>query len=249
MRFALPFAVMTALAAPAAALDLDAMTDAERNAFGENVRSYLMENPQVLMEVIAVLEQQQADAAAMTDQTLVQVNAEALFDDPNSWVGGNPEGDVTIVEFLDYRCGFCKRAHPAVNELVGSDGNIRVIVKEFPILGEQSVMASRFAVATRQIAGDDAYAAVSDALMAMRGEVSPASLGRLAEVLEIDYAEIETVMMSDDVTTILQANRALGDRMQITGTPTFVFGDQLVRGFVELPQMQGIVEELRASQG
>ena len=223
----------------------DAMSDEDRAAFRAEVRAYLLENPEVLMEAIAVLENRQAEAEATRDERLAQVNADALLNDGFSFVGGNPDGDITIVEFIDYRCGFCRRAHPEVAELVESDGNIRVITKEFPILGEQSVLASQFAVATKIVAGDEAYKQVSDALIALRSDVTPASLSSLADAFDLDGAAIMAEMESPAVREVLSNNRALGDRMQITGTPTFVFGDQMVRGYVDLAQMRQIVEAER----
>ncbi len=101
-----------ALSAPAMAFDISAMTDDEKAAFGEAVRDYLMENPQVLIESINVLENRQAQDAAQTDLQLVEANSDALFDDGHSWVGGNPDGDLTMVEFIDYRCGVCRQFTP-----------------------------------------------------------------------------------------------------------------------------------------
>ncbi len=150
------------IASPLAAFDMDAMTDAERDAFRAEIRAYLLDNPEVLMEAIAVLEERQASQQAQGDIDLVSVNAEAIFNDGYSWVGGNPDGDITVVEFMDYRCGYCKKAHPEVTELLGTDGNIRFIVKEFPILGDQSVLAARFAIAVKKVMGDDAYGRAHD---------------------------------------------------------------------------------------
>lgn len=221
------------------------MTDAERADFRAEVRAYLLENPEVLMEAIGVLENRQAEAEATRDERLADVNAEALLNDGFSYEGGNPDGDITIVEFIDYRCGFCRRAHPEVAELVSSDGNIRVITKEFPILGDQSVLASQFAVATKIVAGDAAYKQVSDALIALRSDVSPTSLRSLGSAFDLDVDAIFAEMESPAVQQVLTNNRALGDRMQITGTPTFVFGNQMVRGYVDLAQMRAIVEAER----
>lgn len=223
----------------------DTMTEAERTEFRAEVRAYLLENPEVLMEAIAVLETRQAQAEVLRDDQLVAMNMNALLDDGFSYVGGNPDGDITIIEFTDYRCGFCRRAHPEVAELLESDGNIRMITKEFPILGEQSVVASQFAVATKIVAGDEAYKLVSDALINMRSDVTPASLSALASAFDLDGDAIMAEMDSPAVREVLATNRALGDRMQITGTPTFVFGDQLVRGYVDLAQMRKIIEEER----
>jgi protein-disulfide isomerase len=239
-------AALALAATPALGLEIDNMTEAERAAFRAEVRAYLMDNPEVLMEAIGVLEQRQAEAEAQADGQLVARNRAALFEDGHSWVGGNPEGDITIVEFLDYRCGYCKRAHPEVADLIASDGEIRYVIKEFPILGDQSVLASRFALAVQTVAGDAAYKTVSDALMAQRADVTEASLTELANTLGLDADAIMDKMSSDAVDNVLQSNRMLAQRMQITGTPTFVFEDRMVRGYAPLDAMQQIVEEVRA---
>ncbi|RVT85175.1 DsbA family protein [Rhodobacteraceae bacterium CCMM004] len=239
------FALALALPAAAPAMDLTAMTDAERQAFRDEVRAYLLDNPEVLMEAIGVLEQRQAEAQAQGDAALVAAHAEALFDDPTSWVGGNPDGDVTVVEFLDYRCGYCRRAHPEVAELLAQDGNIRLIVKEFPILGPQSEMASKFALAVREVGGDDAYKVVNDALMTLRADVTPEALRGLAEDQGLDADAIMAAMEGDDIARIIAQNRALGQALQINGTPSFVFGDQLIRGYLPLDAMQEVVAAVR----
>ncbi|MDR9395644.1 MAG: DsbA family protein [Roseovarius sp.] len=244
-RLAAPFAAAALLAGPAAAFDLDDMTEAERASFRAEVRAYLLENPEVIMEAVAVLEQRQAQQQAQDDVSLVQANAEALFEDGHSWVGGNPDGDVTLVEFLDYRCGYCRRAFPEVAELVESDGNIRLIIKEFPILGEQSTMASRFAIATKQIAGDDAYKALHDTLMTFRGEISETALRRVSDTLGLDAEAILAHMDSDDVSRVITANRQLAQRLNLSGTPSFVMEDRMLRGYVPLEAMRDTVEEIR----
>lgn len=243
----LTLAALALAATPALGLELDNMTGAEREAFRAEVRAYLLENPEVLMEAIGVLEQRQAEEGAQADTELVAQNRAALFEDGHSWVGGNPEGDITIVEFLDYRCGYCKRAHPEVAELISGDGNIRYIIKEFPILGDQSVLASRFAVAVQTVAGDEAYKLVSDALMTQRADVTEASLTELSNTLGLETEAIMAEMSSDAVNKVLQSNQLLAQRMQITGTPTFVFEDQMLRGYAPLDAMRQVVDEVRAA--
>lgn len=239
----LGLAALTAL--PAAALDLDAMNDEERAAFGEAVKSYLMENPQVIMDAVDVLRAREAEAQEQADLTLVSDNKDALFNDGFSWVGGNPDGDITLVEFLDYRCGYCKRAHGEVAKLLEADGNIRLIVKEFPILGPQSLVASQYAIATRQIAGDDAYKALHDTIMTFTGDLNVNSLNKMSATLGYDAAAIEAHMESDAVMAEIRQTRELAQKMQITGTPSFVLEDELLRGFLPYDQLEVIVADKR----
>jgi protein-disulfide isomerase len=233
------------LGTQATAVELDAMTDAERAAFRAEIRSYLLENPEVLMEAIGVLEQREQAAKANNDVAMAQNNAALLFDDGHSFVGGNPDGDITIVEFMDYRCGYCKKAHPDVASLITADGNIRYIIKEFPILGDASELASRFAIAVKIVGGEAAYKVAHDTLMEFRGEMTNDSLGRLATSLGLSAADITVTMNSAEVNQIINDNRLLGQAMQITGTPTFVVQDQMLRGYVPKAQMAQIVARVR----
>ena len=236
------------LAAPVQALDLTDMTEAERAAFRAEVRSYLLENPDVIMEAVSVLEQREAEAQQAADREMVAAHAEEIFDDGYSWVGGNPEGDVTLVEFLDYRCSYCRRAHDEVAELVESDGNIRLVVKEFPILGPESLASSRFAIAAKQVAGDDAYHAAKEALIRMTGEVTEVTLTRLAETLGLDADAVLAQMESPEVTEEIRRTRALADTLGITGTPTFVLPDRMLRGYVPLEGMRRVVADVRDAE-
>ena len=245
---ALTLAAGLAAALPATAQDFDIsdMTPEQREAFGTQVRDYLLENPQVIMEAVNALENRQAEQQAVADQQIVADNADALFRDGYSYVGGNPDGDITIVEFSDYRCGYCRRAFPEVEELISSDGNIRFIMKEFPILGEASVTSSRFAIATLMEAGDEAYKAVHDALITLEGEPSEPVLRRLADTLGLDAEAIIARMSDEEVTRRIQETRELATRLQINGTPSFVFGDQMLRGYVPLDGMRQLVDEIRS---
>jgi len=226
------------LHSPAIAAD---MTDAERDAFRAEVRAYLLENPEVLMEALEVL-QARADAAeGKQDLDLVAAHQDKLMQDGASWVGGNPDGDVTIVEFTDYRCGYCRKAFAEIEELVKSDGNIRFVVKEFPILGEASVISSRFAIAVLQLHGPDVYKHAHDGLITLRGAPDDASLAALAGELGLDPAPILARMSAPEVEAVIAANHALGDALKISGTPTFVVGRQMLRGYLPLEQMQKVV--------
>ncbi len=222
------------------------MTAEERATFRAEVRAYLLENPEVLVEAMDILQSREETASAERDAMLLQAKSEEIFTSPADWVGGNLEGDVTLVEFMDYRCGYCRKAHDEVQTLVESDGNIRYVIKEFPILGEGSLLSSQFAIAVRLLHGDAAYKAAHDALITLRGDPTPETLGRLATDLGHDPAPILAKMPSEEVMTVISANHALADEMQISGTPTFVMKDMMVRGYVPLEGMQQIIADVRA---
>lgn len=223
------------------------MSDAERSAFRAEVRAYLLENPEVLIEAMTELQARKDAADIAKDQALLTTFKAELFNDPNSYVGGNPEGDITIVEFTDYRCTYCRKAFAEIEELIKSDGNIRFVVKEYPILGDASVISSRFAVAVLQLHGAEAYKAAHDGLIMLRGEPDAATLTRLAETLGLNAADILARMTAPEVDAVIAANADLGMRMTISGTPTFVVNGQILRGYVPLEQMKEIVAAERAS--
>ncbi|WP_170605253.1 DsbA family protein [Ruegeria arenilitoris] len=239
---------LSLITGPVLALDLSALSDDEKAEFGAQVREYLLENPEVIIEAINILEQRNAVAEAEADKQLVAANQEELFNDGYSWVGGNPDGDITLVEFMDYRCGYCRRAVPEVASLLESDGNIRLVIKELPILGEASIMSSRFAVATKQVAGDDAYKQVHDALLEFSGEPNEVTLRRISDGLGLDSDAIIVAMDSDDVTAEINQTRELARKMNISGTPSFVLGTEMLRGFLPADQMQQIADGVRADK-
>ena len=146
---------------------------------------------------------------------------------------------------MDYRCGYCRKAYDEVEELVKSDGNIKLVVKEFPILGEASLLSSQFAIAVKALHGDAAYEAAHDALITLRGEPTADTLARLAQDLGHDPAPIMAKMNTPEVNEIIKANHALADKMEISGTPTFVLRSMMLRGYLPLEAMREVVDEVR----
>ncbi|WP_371171040.1 DsbA family protein [Aliiroseovarius sp. 2305UL8-7] len=227
------------------ALDLSNLTEDERNAFRDEIRAYLLDNPEVLMEAIGVLEERQAQQQVALDQDLVKVNAKALFEDGYSHVAGNPDGDITIVEFVDYQCGYCRKSYDVVQELLEKDGNIKLILKEFPILSDASMLSARFAISGQQLFGEEAYATLHDALITKRGAVTVDSLIEMGNELGLDGQAIADGMDATVVDAILADNRTLGQRLQISGTPAFVMHDDMARGYMPLEQMEQIIAAKR----
>ena len=248
MKAILTAELLTATALPALAFDPATMSEAEKAAFGEAVRDYLMANPEVLVEAINVMEERRVADEAKNDKLLVANNKDAIFDDGHSWVGGNPDGDVTLVEFIDYRCGVCKKVNPDLEKLISADGNIRWILKEFPILTQESDLAARFAVAVQQEAGADAYKKTHDALMESRGPVNLESLTALAGDLGVDGKAVLNRMNTEEVSAVLRKNRQLAEQMSVMGTPTFIIGGEMLRG-VPADGLQGAIARARAEKG
>jgi protein-disulfide isomerase len=239
-------ALALALALPAQASAQSDMTDAERAALHAEIRAFLLENPEILREMVSLLEAEEAERTAETDRALIAEHAETIFEDGYSYVGGNPEGSVTLVEFTDYQCGFCRRAHDGVNAMVEEDGDIRLVVKEFPILGPGSELAARAAIATLITEGGEAYARLNDLLMRSEGQVTEASLGHALEQAGLDADAIRATMQDPEVTRRIEETRGLAQMLGVAGTPTYVLGDRMIRGFVPRPEMESLIAEERA---
>jgi protein-disulfide isomerase len=237
----LAFVAATMVPFGAQAFDINAMNDEQREVFRQEVRAYLLDNPSVLVEAMNVLEKQQQQAETKADEFMLEQNAEELFNDGVSHVSGNPDGDIVIVEFMDYRCGYCRKAKPEVAELVKSDGNIKLITKEYPILGDASTASAKLAIATLQALGGEAYEKMHTALMVFNGPINPKSIRMLSKRNGLDAEKIIAQMDSAEVEEHIDRMHNLGRAMQVSGTPTFVVGGAILRGYVPLKGMRQIV--------
>ncbi len=241
------------VALPLQAFDISQMSDAERQQFRDEVRSYLLENPEVLMEAIDVLRGREeaqaakdAEAERASDLELVAQYRDELYNDGYSYIGGNPEGNLTIVEFLDYRCTYCRRAHPELIEILKQDGNIRWIVKEYPILGQESVNSSKVAIATLKTQGPEAYLRMHDVLMEFSGPINEKSIVHLAKSAKVDADAIIAAYDDAEIEAQIAMVRDLGMKMKVSGTPTFTIGDLIVRGYLPSEQFKGAIEHGRS---
>lgn len=224
---------------------------AENPVSDKVIEAYLRENPEVMIasleryqvEQRAAQQQQQAQA----DVDLVASNKKEIFEDGYSFVAGNPDGDVTVVEFSDYNCGYCKRAHTAVTEFIESDGNIRLVVKEFPILGPGSTLAGRAALASAMQDDAEKYGPFNDALMRHRGSHSEATVLKIAAEVGLDVEQLEIDMKSPDIDQMMKRTFELADKLSINGTPAFIIGNQVVRGFVPAAELERLAEAARSS--
>ncbi len=212
---------------------------------GEAIRSYLLSNPGVIVEAINVYEQQQQAAAAAADGELISANADALFEDGFSLIRGNPEGDLTVVEFADYNCGYCKRAHTEVEKFMEADGNVRLVIKELPILGEGSILAARAALASRAQQDGALYPVFNDALMTHRGSHNEQTVMAAAEEVGLDLDALREEMNSDTVREQINSTYELARTLKINGTPAFVVGDEVIRGFIPADRLAEVAEAAR----
>ena len=239
-------ALAVPLNAPASAeTAFSQLTEQEREELGNEIRRYILDNPEVIVEALIRMQERERLAEAERGRARVGLFSDELFADRDSWAGGNLDGDITVVEFIDYRCGFCRRSQGIVEELINSDGNIRLVLKEFPILGEDSEFAARIAVAVLQLAGAPSYKAVHDRLMTHRGAFDDTLVAEMAKVAGIGPKELSVRMFEDTVVNVIAKNHLLAREMGIEGTPAFVIGGQLVGGFNELDQLRDYVAQER----
>ena len=233
------------LATQSFALDLSKMSAAERALLQKEIRLYLLENPEIIMEAVDVLREKEQQAAIQSDFELVKKHKKAIFEDGFSFIGGNPNGDITLVEFVDYRCGYCKKAHNEVEKLLNADGSIRFVIKEFPILGDDSLVLSKFALAVKLVHGDEIYKLVHDILIKMKSPPSEKAFDQIISNLNLDAELVESAMESNEVNGMIAYTRTLAERLKISGTPTFVMNDELIRGYVPFDALIKIVGNKR----
>ncbi len=216
----------------------------QTDAIGQIVREYLLENPEVMIEVFDRLEVQQAAVEKQAAQAAIVANADGLFNDDYSYVYGNPEGDVTIVEFFDYKCGYCKRAVKDILEAVDQDGNVRLVYKEFPILSEQSELAARAAMAA---ISQNKYMELHIALMATSGDLDEDRILRVADDAGLDTDRLRQDMKDPGIEAAIERNHQMAREIGIDGTPAFIIGNRLVPGAVGKDRLLEVVAEERAS--
>lgn len=249
-------AVLLALAAAVLALPGDAaaqsgprsfpdgLTDQQKKEVRELVGEYLRDNPEIVLEAIQILQQREQARQNERQRSNLAASRRELERDPTSPVGGNPKGDITIVEFFDYRCGFCKQVFPAIQELLRTDGNIRWVFKELPILTPGSRIAAKAALAAWN-QDRDRYMDFHTALMESQGSLSERKILRIAKDAGLDPETIRARLNDPAVEEALQRNSRLAERLGIRGTPGFVIGDQVVPGAIDLRTMRRMVKELR----
>lgn len=208
------------------------------------VEQYLLENPEVLIASLNAYRAREEEASqAMVSETIKSLVA-SIDQQSHMPIAGNPDGDITIVEFFDYRCGFCKRVHPTVKQVMAGDSNIRLVYAEFPILGDQSMFASRAATAV-WLNWPDKYATYHDILMSSRGQLDETVVFGSALELGIELSDLEAAMNAPDVAAAISANHELAARLQINGTPAFIIGDQLVPGAIGPEEFATLINQYR----
>jgi protein-disulfide isomerase len=211
-------------------------------ALEQAIHDYIIGHPEVIAEALQKYqEQQEASKQQAQAQALKDLQAK-LVSDPASPVLGNPNGDVTVVEFLDYRCPYCKTMHKSIADMIASDGNVRVVIKEFPILGDDSLYAARAALAAGK---QGKYAEMHTALMTFKGKAGPKDVEEVAQSIGLDTEKLKQDMAAPEVDQELQQNYNLAEALGINGTPAFVIGDTLIPGAIKLDDLKAQIAKAR----
>lgn len=245
VRSALPVLVSCAglLSSPAFAQSTTPMPDPEwRQSVERVIESYIRSHPEVIEQAFQALEaKRQEEEKAHIIQALVAHQSELLHD-PASPMSGDPAGEVTVIEFFDYRCGFCKRVAGSVTQLQKDDARVRIVYKDFPILGDDSMQAAKAALASQ---AQGRHQAFHEALLAANGDLSREHVLQIASEVGLDTKKLVADMENPEWLTIIERNRALAKDLGITGTPAFVVGNELVPGAMDLPALKDLIARAR----
>ena len=221
------------------------LSELDRRLLQKEIRIYLLNHPEILVEALKSLEEKNSANNADLDKILIQTNYEAIFEDNSSWQGGNLAGDITIVEFIDYRCGYCRKAHTEIIKLINSDKKLRIIIKEYPILGQESNILSRLAVSVLQLYGPKKYQMIHNKFMKNKINLSESNIKNLLNSMDLDATKILDQINSKEVTDHLNNTRNLGKKLKINGTPTFILEDTMIRGYVGLDYLTSEIRRIR----
>jgi protein-disulfide isomerase len=238
--------VASVTTSPRLAASSDVRPAPEQAALGKTIREYLLANPEVLVEAMQELERKQESQRDAAAQKGVRENQAELYRDPDSPTGGNPDGDVVIVEFNDYQCPYCKRAYQAVKSVAGSDGRVKIIYKDIPILGEASKIAALAALASVK---QGKHGVLHNALMEHTGKLDRDKILELAAGVGLDRAQLEKDMEDPKLKQIIDRNMALASALGVRGTPAFVIGKQFVPGAIDAAALRQLIAEARKTQG
>ncbi len=209
---------------------------------GKQIREYLIANPEVLVEAMQELERKQDTQRDAVAQKAIRQHKAELLADPDAPFSGNANGDVVIVDFNDYQCPYCKRAHQAVKQVVGADSKVKVVYKDLPILGEPSRIAALAALAA---AKQGKHAALHDALMETSSKLDRARILEIAASVGLDVALLEKDMEDPKFKQLIDRNMALAGALGVRGTPAFVIGDQFVPGAVDAAALKQLIADAR----
>ena len=249
IRLALAAAAVWLMLAPTLPATAQEFSEPQKSEIERIIKDYIISHPEVLQEAIAELDKRQAAADLEKAKNAVADNAETLFNSSRHVVLGNPKGDVTMVEFFDYNCGFCKRAMADMLELLKDDPKLKIILKEFPVLGPGSVEAAKVAVAVRmQDKSGKKYLDFHQKLLGGRGQADKARALAVAKEVGMDMKRIDTDMATDEVKVSIEESLKLAETLGLNGTPSYIVGTDVVIGAVGLDALRTKVSTARCGR-
>ncbi len=211
---------------------------ATRQSMEQVIEQYIRSHPEVIEQSLQALEAKREAEEKDRQKVALASHQQQLLNDPSSPVSGNPSGQVTLVEFFDYRCGYCKRAAGAVTQLQKEDPRVRVVYKDFPILGEASELAAKAALASK---AQGKHQAFHEALLASKGDMTKDSILAIAGEVGLDTKRLESDMANPEWQKVIETNRALARDLGVTGTPGFIVGTELVPGALDLNGLKELI--------
>jgi protein-disulfide isomerase len=221
------------------------VTKEQREIIEKVVREYLLKNPEVVRDAMQELQaREQKEKLERAAKSMLELKSD-IYSDPDSPIAGNPKGDVTIVVFFDYNCGYCKKSLPELQALIDKDPMLKVIYKEFPILGPQSQVASTAALAAMR---QGQYGAFNRALFASDG-AGDAMLKGVSDRLKLNYAKLQQDMADPKLNAELERNMKLASALNIDGTPAYILGDQIIPGAIDMVSLAKFIAGERAKLG
>lgn len=236
------FLAFSALVASSPLASASDFTPEQRKEIEAIIGDYLKNHPDALIDAIqGADDKMKADEKEKAARALAE-HRQALFDDPQSPVAGNPKGDVTLVEFFDYRCPYCKQVEPSLEKLIADDHKLRFVYKEFPVLGPDSVTAAHAALAARRQGKYDAF---HRAMMSTTGHIDEAVIFKVAASVGLDVDKLKQDMKSPDIEKQLKANLDLGTQLDLSGTPSFIVGDTIVPGAISADELKQLIATAR----
>jgi len=230
--------------ASATPVNVAELSDGQRSEVEAIIRNYLIANPEIVRDAINELQRRADEAAQQAQAKAISDNSAKIFQDPDDGVLGNPDGDVTLVEFFDYNCTYCRRAQADMKELIAKDPKLRVVLKEFPVLGNGSVQAARVSVAVL-MTHPDKYATFHDALIAEKGQVDGDRALAVAGELGLNPDELRPLLDSDKVKARIQASYDLAGVLDLTGTPSYVTSKEVIVGAIGYDALKTKIEDAR----
>ena len=232
------------VAAPSAVIADDRFDQDEVRSIEEIVRDYILANPEIISEANQILEARKEAAKKARARELISANMHELVADTHSFVAGNPDGDVTVVEFFDYRCPYCRGWMPKINAMLEEDPNIRLMLKEYPILRPDSLTASQAAIASIPQGN---YKEFHNALLAAKGTLSEEAVMEIAAELGLDTERLKADIKDIRVQDTIDKNKALAKALELLGSPTFIVGDQFFEPWLSVDEFKAMIAAERSS--